>query len=100
MSAYEDALAALRQHREDNRDFDLRAAFAAETPVAGRRALTRTFNRWLSERRGDEDVAPPNPELAAALGLDVDEAGASAPKDRNTFARLGRFFWRQMTRIP
>ncbi|MCT7374458.1 glucose-6-phosphate isomerase [Chelativorans salis] len=30
MSAYEDTLAALRRHREENRDFDLRAAFAAD----------------------------------------------------------------------
>ena len=95
---------ALRRYYEANRFEvagleDLRAAFTAEAPIAQRRALTRTFNRWLSERRGDEDVAPPNPELATALGFNLDEAGASAPKDRNTFARLGRFFWRQMTRI-
>ena len=72
------------------------AAFIAEAPVAGRRAVTRAFNRWLSEKRGDEDIAPPNPQLAAALGLPTEP---NVTKDRNAFSRLGRFFWRQMTRI-
>jgi hypothetical protein len=76
---------------------DLEAAFAAEVPVGERRTLTRLFNRWLSEKRGDEDIAPPNPQLAAALGLSVEQNNGA--KDRNTFSRLGRFFWRQMTRI-
>jgi len=95
---------ALRSYYEANRlevaelD-DLRAAFVAETDVQQRRALTRTFNRWLNERRGDEDIAPPNPQLAAALGLPTEQPQQNAPKDRNAFSRLGRFFWRQMTRI-
>ncbi|HEV2706375.1 MAG TPA: M1 family aminopeptidase [Pyrinomonadaceae bacterium] len=93
--------AALRSYYQTNRleiaeEDDLRAAFLAEAPPEQRRALTRAFNRWLSEKRGDEDIAPPNPELAAALGLPSDGANA---KDRNAFSRLGRFFWRQMTRI-
>jgi len=97
----ERVLTALRRYAEANRFEiaeleDLRGAFIAETPVAGRRAVTRTFDRWLSERRGDEDIAPPNPQLAAALGL-TPESGSA--KDRNAFSRLGRFFWRQMTRI-
>lgn len=75
---------------------DLRGAFGVETQFSERRAVTRTFSRWLSEKHGDEDIAPPNPQLAAALGLPVEAAGA---KDRNAFSRLGRFFWRQMTRI-
>jgi hypothetical protein len=92
---------ALRRYYEANRFEiaeldDLEAAFVAEVPVGERRTLTRIFNRWLSEKRGDEDIAPPNPQLAAALGLSVEQSGA---KDRNRFARLGRFFWRQMTRI-
>lgn len=92
---------ALRGYYEANRFEiaemdDLEAAFVAEVPVGERRALTRLFNRWLSEKRGDEDIAPPNPQLAAALGLAVEQNGS---KDRNTFSRLGRFFWRQMTRI-
>ncbi|WP_163270531.1 glucose-6-phosphate isomerase [Chelativorans alearense] len=40
MSAYEDALAALRQHREENRDFDLRAAFAADPQRFSRYSTT------------------------------------------------------------
>jgi len=92
---------ALRQYLEANRFEiarldDLRGAFIAEAPLRQRRVVTRMFDRWLSERYGDEDVAPPNPQLAAALGI---SAEPSAARDRNAFSRLGRFFWRQMTRI-
>lgn len=92
---------ALRRYAEANRHEiaeldDLRGAFVAEAPVAARRAVTRTFDRWLSERHGDEDIAPPNPQLAAALGLTPEPAKAG---ERNALSRLGRFFWRQMTRI-
>jgi hypothetical protein len=74
---------------------DLRGAFIGETPLAERRTVARTFNRWLSDKRGDEDIAPPDPQLASALGIKP-----NAPKnDRNAFARLGKFFWQQMTRI-
>jgi len=95
-------MTALRRYLEANRfeiaqREDLRAAFVAEAPIPQRRVVSRMFDRWLSERHGDEDVAPPNPQLAAALGLSMAEP--SAPKDRNAFSRLGRFFWRQMTRI-
>ena len=92
---------ALRRYAEANRHEiaeldDLRGAFVAEARVTERRAVTRTFDRWLSERHGDEDVAPPNPQLAAALGVTPEPPGAN---NRNAFSRLGRFFWRQMTRI-
>ena len=92
---------ALRRYAEANRHEiaeldDLRGAFVAEAPVAARRAVTRTFDRWLSERHGDEDIAPPNPQLAAAIGITPEPPGAN---NRNAFSRLGRFFWRQMTRI-
>ncbi len=75
---------------------DLRGAFIAEAPLAQRRAVSRIFQRWLSGKRGDEDIAPPDPQLAAALGIDpnIQKSG-----DRNAFARLGRFFWQQMTRL-
>ncbi len=76
---------------------DLRAAFVAESELQQRRLVTRTFTRWLSEKHGDEDIAPPDPQLAAALGLSTEQQQAA--KDRNAFSRLGRFFWRQMTRI-
>ncbi len=84
-------------HLEVAETEDLRAAFAAVAEVPQRRALTRTFNRWLSERHGDEDIAPPNPQLLAALGFTPEQQQAA--RDRNAFSRLGRFFWRQMTRI-
>lgn len=93
---------ALRGYYEANRlevaeTEDLRTAFAAVAELPQRRALTRTFNRWLSERHGDEDIAPPNPQLLAALGFTPEQQQAA--RDRNAFSRLGRFFWRQMTRI-
>jgi peptidase M1-like protein len=93
---------ALRGYYEANRlevaeTEDLRAAFAAVAELPQRRALIRTFNRWLSERHGDEDIAPPNPQLLAALGFTPEQQQAA--RDRNAFSRLGRFFWRQMTRI-
>jgi hypothetical protein len=93
---------ALRSYYEANRlevaeTEDLRAAFAAAAELQQRRALTRTFNRWLSERHGDEDIAPPNPQLLAALGLTPEQQQTA--RDRNALSRLGRFFWRQMTRI-
>lgn len=93
---------ALRGYYEANRlevaeTEDLRAAFAAVAELPQRRALIRTFNRWLSERHGDEDIAPPNPQLLAAVGFTPEQQQAA--RDRNAFSRLGRFFWRQMTRI-
>ncbi|MEJ7713243.1 MAG: M1 family aminopeptidase [Pyrinomonadaceae bacterium] len=80
---------------------DLRGAFVAEAAVDERRAVSRTFNRWLSEKRGDEDIAPPDPQLAAAVGITIDPAVISqrGGDNGNRFARLGKFFWRQMTRI-
>ncbi|HUE81133.1 MAG TPA: M1 family aminopeptidase [Pyrinomonadaceae bacterium] len=79
---------------------DLRGAMIAEAPLEQRRTVARTFNRWLSSRRGDEDIAPPDSELAATLGLP--RPNASRVGERNAFtpfARLGKFFWQQMTRI-
>jgi hypothetical protein len=94
---------ALRAYYETNRLEvagleDLRAAFVAEAELQQRRMVTRTFDRWLSEKRGDQDIAPPNPQLLAALGITAEQS-QQGPRDRNAFSRLGRFFWRQMTRI-
>jgi len=78
---------------------DLRGAFIAGAPVEQRRAVSRTFDRWLSSKRGDEDIGPPDPKLAAELGL---PAKVNAKSDRNiftAFAKIGKFFWQQMTRI-
>jgi hypothetical protein len=93
---------ALRSYYEANRLEvasleDLRAAFVAEAELLQRRVVARTFERWLSERRGDQDIAPPNPQLLAAIGINAEPS--QTPRDRNAFSRLGRFFWRQMTRI-
>lgn len=80
---------------------DLRGAFIAEAPIEQRTIVARTFNRWLESKRGDEDIAKPDPELAKSLGLPdtpIKEKGG----DRNAFtafARVGKFFWQQMTRI-
>jgi peptidase M1-like protein len=80
---------------------DLRGSFVAEAPIEQRRMIGRTFNRWLSSRRGDEDIAAPDQELAASLGI---PSRTNQPKsgDKNAFtalARVGKFFWQQMTRI-
>jgi hypothetical protein len=78
---------------------DLRGAVIAEAPINKRRVVGRTFNRWLATKSGDEDIAKPDPELATSLGL---PARPNQQKDRNAlsaFARVGKFFWQQMTRI-
>ena len=78
---------------------DLRGAVIAEAPIEKRRVVLRTFNRWLATKSGDEDIAKPDPELATSLGL---PAKPNQQKDRNAlgaFARVGKFFWQQMTRI-
>jgi hypothetical protein len=75
---------------------DLRNAFQAAAPPTQKRDVARLFTRWLSSKRGDEDIAPPDPKLAAALGINPN---AGKGGDHNAFARLGKFFWQQMTRI-
>jgi hypothetical protein len=80
---------------------DLRGAFIAEAPLDRRRTVARTFTRWLSTKRGDEDIAGPDQELATTLGLPT-KAEPQKGGDRNAFtafAKLGKFFWQQMTRI-
>lgn len=99
-------LAAIRKYYEANileiaQLDDLRGMVIAEAPVAQRRAVARTFSRWLSSRRGDEDIAKPDRELADSLGL-PDKPNQRRGGDRNAlnaFARVGKFFWQQMTRI-
>lgn len=80
---------------------DLRGAFIAETPLEQRRTIARTFNRWLESKRGDEDIARPDQELAASLGI-PSKRNQKKKDDRTAlwaFSRLGKFFWQQMTRI-
>ena len=80
---------------------DLRIALVAEAPVEQRRLIGRTFTRWLTAKRGDEDIAPPDQELAATLGLPAKQSPQKSG-DKNAFnalARVGKFFWQQVTRI-
>ena len=80
---------------------DLRGAFIAEAPIEQRRMVARTFNRWLSSKRGDDDIAPPDKQLAASLGLPSKPENQKGERNAFTvFGRLGKFFWQQMTRIP
>ena len=80
---------------------DLRIALVAEAPVEQRRMIGRTFTRWLTAKRGDEDIATPDSELAATLGITTRQAPQKSG-DKNAFnalAKVGGFFWRQVTRI-
>ena len=79
---------------------DLRGAFIAAAPAEQRRVVTRTFDRWLSSKRGDEDIGPPDAKLAEELGLPARVGNAKGEKSVFTaFAKVGKFFWQQMTRI-
>jgi len=80
---------------------DLRDALIAGAPSEQRRAVIRTFNRWLASRRGDEDIARPDRELADSLGLPAkpNQQRGAERNALNAFARVGKFFWQQMTRI-
>ena len=62
---------------------DLRGAFIAGAPVEQRRAVSRTFDRWLSSKRGDEDIGPPDPKLAAGAGT----AGETEVKGKDMSSR-------------
>lgn len=80
---------------------DLRGALIAEAPIDQRRAVARVFNRWLASKRGDEDIAGPDQQLATSLGLPA-KPNQQKGGDRNplsAFARVGKFFWQQVTRI-
>jgi hypothetical protein len=74
---------------------DLRGALVGEAAVEHRRAVSRTFDRWLASKSGDEDIAPPDPKLAAELGLPTKDPRTGG----NVFSRVGKFFWQQMTKI-
>ena len=105
----EKTFAALRNYYQGNlleiaELEDLRSALVAEAPIEQRRSIGRIFNRWLTAKRGDEDIAPPDSELAASLGIPAKQSSPSKPGsgDKNAFtafARVGKFFWQQMTRI-
>ena len=102
----EKIFSALRKYYEANvyeiaQLEDLRIALVAEAPVEQRRTVGRTFTRWLTAKRGDEDIATPDSELAATLGITTRQAPQKSG-DKNAFnalAKVGGFFWRQVTRI-
>ncbi|HZN07832.1 MAG TPA: M1 family aminopeptidase [Pyrinomonadaceae bacterium] len=102
----EKIFAALRNYYQANlyeiaQMEDLRGALFAEAPVEQRRMIGRTFTRWLTAKRGDEDIAPPDAELAATLGIPSKQPPQKSG-DKNAFgalAKVGKFFWQQMTRI-
>jgi hypothetical protein len=102
----EKLLAALRSYYRANlleiaELDDLRGALIAEAPIEQRRDVARAFNRWLASKRGDEDIAKPDQELATSLGLPA-KTNQQRGGDRNplnAFARVGKFFWQQVTRI-
>ncbi len=102
----EKIFAALRNYYQANlyeiaQMEDLRTALVAEAPVEQRRVIGRTFTRWLTAKRGDEDIAPPDAELAATLGIPSKQPPQKSG-DKNAFgglAKVGKFFWQQMTRI-
>ncbi len=98
-------LAALRNYYQANlyeiaQLEDLRIALVAEAPVEQRRMIGRTFTRWLTAKRGDEDIAPPDQELAATLGITAKQTPQkSGDNPFNAVAKVGKFFWQQVTRI-
>lgn len=102
----EKVFAALRKYYQANlyeiaQLEDLRIALVAEAPVEQRRTIGRTFTRWLTAKRGDEDIAPPDQELATSLGIQSKQPPARS-NDKNALTALGKvgkFFWQQMTRI-
>jgi len=80
---------------------DLRGALIAEAPVDQKRKVARIFDRWLTGRHGDEDIGKPDRELASSLGLPPkpNQRRGSERNPLNAFARVGKFFWQQVTRI-
>ena len=103
----EKVFAALRKYYQANlyeiaQIEDLRIALVAEAPVEQRRMIGRTFTRWLTAKRGDEDIAPPDQELATSLGIQSKQTPARSNDNKNALTALGKvgkFFWQQMTRI-
>lgn len=102
----EKVFAALRKYYQANlyeiaQLEDLRIALVAEAPVEQRRMIGRTFTRWLTAKRGDEDIAPPDQELATSLGIQSKQAPARSNDKNalNALGKVGKFFWQQMTRI-
>jgi hypothetical protein len=99
----EKLLAALRKYYQTNllkiaAINDLRGTLIAEAPIEKRRAVAQAFNRWLASKRGDEDIARPDQQLATSLGL-PGKPNQKGGNPLNAFARVGKFFWQQVIRI-
>ncbi len=77
----------------------LRTALDAQATPPQRKMLARILTRWRTQKRGDEDIAPPDAKLADALGLPPSAKNRKSKDKGNRFARLGKFFWQQVTRI-
>ena len=102
----EKLLAAIRNYYQSNlleiaQLDDLRGAVIAEAAIEQRRTIGRVFNRWLASKRGDEDIAKPDQDLATSLGLPAkgNQQGGGGRNALKPFARVGKFFWQQITRI-
>lgn len=78
---------------------DLRDSLVSEAPAEKKRAVNRTFQRWLMNRHGDEDIAKPDQELASSLGIPGSDQKRDGRNPLGAFGRVGKFFWQQMTRI-
>ena len=79
---------------------DLRDTLIAAALVEQRRAVARAFTRWLASKRGDEDIAKPDRELATSLGLPAKPNQRGGDRNPlNALGRVGKFFWQQVTRI-
>src|SRR4030095_14204511 len=80
---------------------DLRDALIAEAPIDQKRSVARIINRWLAGRHGDEDIGKPDRELINSLGLPPkpNQRSGGERNPLNAFARVGKFFWQQVTRI-
>jgi hypothetical protein len=100
----EKLLAAFKKYYEQNlleigKLDNLRDLVVAEAPVEQKRAVTRVFARWLAGKRGDEDIARPDRELATSLGLPAKPNERGDRNPLNALGRVGKFFWQQVTRI-
>ena len=58
------------------------------------RVIEKCYKRWLTERRGDEDIAKPEYRIIVAMKLSPSREGRPS-----AFERLGRLIVRQMTRV-
>lgn len=88
---------ALRSISEEKREQIVTPEEALDTissRAEGNIRINDLFSRWFEQRHGDEDVA--QPEFVITISRD---AASPASGGGNVFARMGRFFFTQMTRV-